>query len=310
MAIQLNISADNKTHTLTSGVAADILSTYLAETSAATTQHIKMELVRNCCASSKITILYPPKYTFTLNVTIDTNYVPVPFVPTTNNRQATFVLGGISHSLVAKFEVETNSGAPNGTTTAWVDVTSSITNGYSYYYAENAASIVKQIRITTIDNFVYLLNVTYDWANTPPPTVSTTTLTIVTQPSLPTIGTVDFVGNTIKYTASDWGLSTTDDVFLDGVYQYNLTQVETGADKVESVNKFFNIKLRCLVTKYIATNLKDTEIGLLMGAMDLADSCNLTASQKCALYGRITRKLLMANQIKASSPLGCGCGCS
>lgn len=309
MAVQLAISADNKTQTLTSGTAGDILATYLAETNASTTRHIKLEMLRNCCTSGKITIYFPPRYTFTLTTLTDLGYAPGGI--TANDRQATFKLNGIDVSYIKKFEVQTNADAPTTPTFVWKEYTAAIatTTGFPIYYLLNAANSVHQIRVTTTDDYVYLLNVTYDWANTAL-AGTTTSVAIATHPTLPTQPTVDFTGNTIAFDPADWGLSVSDGVFLDGVYQYSLTQVETGADVVETVSKFFNIKLRCLVMSYLASNPTKITIGLMFNALELADGCNLSVAQKCALYERVIRELLIANQIKATGSLGCNCGCS
>lgn len=310
MAAQLTISLDNTNQILTSGVASDILDTYLNGTNNSTTRHLQIELVRNCCASGKITVTLPPRYLFSLTLLSDDTYTPGGL--TDNNRVCNFKLEGIDVSYISKVEVETNEDAPTTSIFTWKEYTGPVitTGGFLIYYLENGITATHQIRVTTIDGYVYLLNVEYDWADTPPPTLTTTTTTIVSYPDMPITPVVDFIGNTITFTTDTWGLtSVTDGVFIDGIYQYNLTQVETGADVIESTNQFFNIKLRCLVTTYIASNLKDTEIGLLMNALDLSNDCNLTVALKCALYGRITRKLLMANQIKATGLLGCGCGC-
>ncbi len=311
MAVQLNISLDNKIQTLTSGVIGDILDNYLAETNASTTRHIKLDMIRNCCASGKITLYFPPRYVFTLTNVSDLPYSPIPVVPTVNDRQVEFRINGIDVSYIKKFEVETNADLPNTGTFAWKEYTAAIatTTGYSIFYLENAANSVHQIRITTIDDYVYLLDVTYDWANTMF-AITTTSITIASHPTLPTQPTIDFGANTIEFDTEDWGLDVDDEVFLDGVYQYNLTQVETGANVVETISKFFNIKLRCLVTSYLASNPTKIDIGLMFNALELADGCNLSVAQKCSLYERVIRQLILANQIKAASPLGCNCGCS
>ena len=310
MSVQLNISVDNKIQTLTSGVGGDILDTFLAGSNAATTRHIKVDMTRNCCSSGTITYYYAPRYAFTLTNLQDDTYTPGGL--TANDRVATFMLNGIDVSYIKKFEVVTNEDAPTTATYVFKEYTAleATTTGFKMFYLENGTTSVYQMRITTIDDYVYLIDVTYDWADTPPPTATTTTTTIVSYPSIVTVGTEDFIGEDIEFTPLDWGLSVTDDIFLDGVYQYNLTQVEVGSDVVETVSKFFNIRLRCLVTTYIASNLKDTEIGLVMEALEMADACGLSVAYKCALYGRVIRKLLLSNQIKATGSLGCNCGCS
>lgn len=310
MAVQLAISADNKTQTLTSGAAGDILATYLAETNASTTRRIQIDMIRNCCTSGKVTIYLPPRYNFNLTSTYDVNYIPGG--PTVNNRHARFRINGIDVSYIKKFEVQTNADAPTSATFVWKEFDKTVVttgNGFDIYYILNATNSVHQIRITTIDDYVYLLNITYDWANIITAT-STATASIATHPTLPIQPTIDFTGNTIAFDAADWGLNVSDGVFLDGIYQYNLTQVETGADKVETISKFFNIKLRCLVTTYLANNPTKIVTGLMFNALELADGCNLSVAQKCALYERVIRQLILANQIKAASPLGCNCGCS
>ncbi len=309
MAAQLNISVNNDLQTLTSGVAADILDTYLNGTNLSTTRHINLELLRNCCDSGEINIYLPPRYLFTLTLTLDDPYIPG--VPTANDMHARFRLGGIDVSYIKTFEVETNADAPTTATFVWKEYTKAIATGQGYdiYYLLGALPTIHQIRITTIDDYVYVLDVTYTWTSNPLGG-STAAAVIVSYPTMPTNVDVDFLLNTLTFDTDDWELTTTDNIFIDGIYQYYITQVETGANIIESVHKFFNIKLRCIVMNYIANNLSDAEIGLLMAAMDLANTCNLTSSQMCALYGRITRKLLLANQISASSPLGCGCGCS
>lgn len=315
MAVQLAISSDNKTHTLTSGTSGDILSTYLDNTHPSTTRHITIELIRNCCTSGKVTINLPPRYSFGTQLVTDNPYTPG--TPTANNRVANFRLTGIDVSYIKKFEVQTNADNPTTNTFAFKEYPAATVTGtgagYPVYYLLNGSTATYQARITTIDDYVYVINQTYDWRNalTPATIQNTTTVAtaIATQATLPTQPTIDFTANTIKFDPADWGLNVSDGVFLDGVYQYNLTQVETGADKTESVHKFFNIKLKCLVTTYLAGKPTDAITGMMMSALEVADTCNLSVAQKCALYNRIIRKLLLNNQIKAASPLGCNCGC-
>lgn len=309
MAVQLSISVDNQTQTLTSGAGSDILDVYLNGSHPSTTRYLQIDLVRNCCSSGTTTYLFYPRYTFSLTNESDGAYVPGG--ATANDRVANFTLNGIDVTYISKVEVWTNADAPTTTTFVYKEYTGAqiTTTGFNIYYLENDVTATYPIRITTIDGFVYLLDVEYDWANTPIDS-TTTTVTINTYPDLPTGPVVDFVGNDIEFDVADWGLTTDDNVFLDGIYQYNLTQVETGANIIETVNKFFNIKLQCLVTAYLANNPTDALIGVLFAALELSDTCSLSVSQKCSLYEKVIRELVLANQVKLNSPLGCNCGCS
>lgn len=307
MAIQLSISALNNEQTISPNTESDILGLYLGSRNVSTTRHIKLDMTRNCCASGVITQYYAPRYEFSLSNLSDTLYTPGGV--SNNNRVAQFKLLGIDVSYIKKFEVQTNADTPTTSDFVYKEYTAAIgtTTGYPIYYLQGQAGSTYNIRITTIDDYEYTIAVAYNWADAEEEVTLTTVVT--TYPAFPALGIVDIVTPNIDFVPTDWGLSTTDGKYLDGIYSYSLTQVETGADVVESVSKFFNIQLKCLVTTYLSNYTKDTIIGVMMAALETADDCNLSDSQKCSIHERIIRQLVLANQVKANSSLGCNCGC-
>lgn len=306
MALQLSISAENDLQTIASGAGSDILDLYLNTNNASTTRHIKLDMLRNCCSSGVITQYYAPRY-----ILVPTNISEVEYIGTgVNDRVMTVRLVGIDASYIDNVVVQTNADNPDTLPlVSKVYTGAEITgDGFEIYFSvgQSPTILPGAIVITTIDGYTYSISMTYNW--TLDVRDPTGIAGVTTFPDFPPLGTVSLLTN-ITFTPSDWGISTTDGKYLDGNYSYSLTQVEIGTDVVESVGTFYQIQLKCLVTTYLSNNTQDTIIGVMMAALEAADECNLSESQKCALYERIIRLLILANQVKSNSKLGCNCGC-
>lgn len=179
------------------------------------------------------------------------------------------------------------------------------TIGGSVIYAGN------QIRVTTIDGFVYDVHFNLAGIGTPGnytnpngwnPVSEVTT--VVTQiPQELTVG----VGDTItlySYSLAQSVYPETLDI-LDGVYGFSFTTAESNSFDSTSASSFLlNGKLNCRIIKFLEGEI-NFDLLMFYEALILAEDCDdVTEKQRCDLYNSIIRILLTKQKE------GCGCGCS
>ena len=305
----LTISQDNTLLTLQPEVSNDVLDIWLTQAHRSHYRYLQLDVTRNCCLDKVQSFKVFPQYPFATDVRgfYLTVFPPVPFV---NEAYVEFGMDGIDEELIASARVLTNENNIGSTTLTWVDKTAATivsNSGTRIYYTLGGAPITSQVEITTIDGAIY----TIDLLLTPDITIfgnnndlSVTQFTVIPVPNI----IVDYNATNIIFDMDSLGQTSADNQLLDGVYNIGISLVTITDTTVDSVNKFFNIRLNCIVTNIISDNITNNTAFMLLQALEISNDCPATASQQCTMYNALIRELILLGQsTKLVQSGNCGC---
>lgn len=307
---QLALNVDKTELILTSSVAGDILDRWLNEPHLPTYNYLQLDVTRNCCSSNALTFYVYPEYVFAVDISDDGTFIPGG--PTINDAQISFGITGIDESLIASATITTNENDGVGNTFETLDKTPAEVVGTitTLYYSIGGANFDITVTITTTEGITYTMIFTVNPGTSfvNPLLDTEITLTSVTNDSTG-VPEVDYNTAEIIFDIDALNQTSLDDMLLDGVYNVGISLVKTTDTEVDNINKFFNIRLNCIITTLVSDNLTDNTAFMLIQALNTADNCNMTAAQKCTLYDALIRKLTAMGQTKSVQRIGCKCGC-
>lgn len=307
---QLALNVDKTELILTSSVAGDILDRWLNEPHLPTYNYLQLDVTRNCCSSNALSFKVYPEYPFGIDINYDGVYTPGGL--TVNDAVIEFGITGIDESLIASATITTNENNPSTGVFETLDKTANevVTGITSLYYLIGGANFNITVTITTTEGITYTIIFTVNPGTSfvNPALDTEITLTSFTNDSI-AVPEVDYNTAEIIFDLEALNQISSDNMLLDGVYNVGISLVKTTDTEVDSINNFFNIRLNCIITTLVSDNLTDNTAFMLVQALNTADSCNMTAAQKCALYDALIRKLTAMGQTKSVQRLGCKCGC-
>jgi len=306
----LALNVDKTELILTSSVSNDILDRWLNDVHLSTYNYLQLDYTRNCCSSNALSFKIYPEYPFGIDINYDGVYIPGGL--TVNDAVIEFGITGIDESLIASATITTNENNPSTGVFETLDKTANeVVSGItSLYYLIGGANFDITVTITTTEGITYTLVYTVNPGTSfvNPALDTEITLTSVTNNSTG-VPAVDSNTAEIIFDLDALNQTSSDDMLLDGVYNIGISLVTTTTTEVDSINQFFNIRLNCIITTLVADLLTDNTAFMLVQALNTADSCNMTAEQKCTLYDALIRKLTAMGQTKSVQKLGCKCGC-
>ena len=306
----LTLSTDTTELVLSSSTTNDVLDLWLNQTHLTHYRYLQLDVTRNCCTTGALSFKVYADYPITPLVN---GYVPyTPGGVTSTDAYAVFGLSGVDVDIVASARVYTNQNNPTTNVFEWVDITPAqlvSDSAMQLYFLLAGNDVTTTIEFTTVDAIIYTVSLTLNPGlnfNTGSNTLVVDSVIISDTP----IPVIDYTSGTITFNTTSLGQVTTDNIILDGVYNIDISLVSsTNITQVDSINKFFDIKLTCIVTQAIAEDVSNNVLFLLLESLTRSNDCGLTVTYQCKLYDSLIRNLIQHGKSTEVKSVGCKCGC-